>query len=732
MNRRNFLQSAGSVAAAVPQAQGDGSSSQAGAIDFRYAPLNSQTAYCFPDDHQKSLIGERGELRYGHAPRNRPLGYFTEVVEFGLLGMESNRLISQSLEAPGTPIIRTRFERPEAYVDLTTFATNEPEEGRVDNVILEVRPKSARRLRAAPQVRIQTSKEMALKSEGGAAQVRIGASGALFMATRAGLGARWAQQNDGRGLVLTFSTGKASPDLPLRILFRFPQQGQDIEKIRAGLDAPDRLLESAREYWRNWSAFASGVEWRMSGRYHEFLIACARNILQAREVRDGKLTFQVGPTVYRGLWVVDGHFLLESARYLGYDAEAQQGLETTWAQQDADGGVYASAGRAHLKDTGIAIFTLVRQAELAQDWSYMRRMQPNILRAVRCLRDLRDKNSTADNACARYGLLPPGMGDGGLGGIRPEFTNTLWVMAGLRAAAEAARAQGISGLEEAGTLYTELRAAFQNAAKQEMRTHAAGFPYLPMLMKSDAQWSAPDEWDRPRPQCGQWALSHAIYPGVLFDSADPVVRGHVALMQESTQEDVPAETGWIFHEGLWTYNAAFVAHMYLWAGLADWARLTFHGFLNHASPTYVWREEQPLRGSLVAGYVGDMPHNWASAECVLYLRHMLALEDDTRLRLLEGIGDFEVAAGEPYAITNSPTRFGRLTMTLEPERRGKNWRLRFTRGRGPSPSRVTLPVRLGARLAFAGIDGATFQRDGAQVAVSPEAGSWSATYTAGA
>jgi hypothetical protein len=728
MNRRNFLKTAGTVAAAVPGADGSGSSLQAGTIDFRYAPLNTQTAYCFPDDHAKSLVGERGELRYGHAPRTKPISYFTEVVEFSLLGMESSRVVAQSLEAPEAPIVHTRFERPEAYLDLTTFATNLDGEGRVDNVILEVRPRTVRRLRAGPQVRIQTSREMALKSEGDASQLRFGADGALFMATRAGCRA----SNDGRGSVLTFKTDLASPEKPLRILFRFPQEGQDFDKIRAGLDAPDRLLESAREYWRNWNAFAGGVEWRLSGRYQEFLIACARNIQQAREVRDGKLTFQVGPTVYRGLWVVDGHFLLESARYLGYDAEAQQGLETTWARQEADGIIYAAAGRAHHKDTGIALFTTVRQAELAQDWSYMRRMQPNIVRAIRFLRDLRDKNRSADNANARYGLLPPGMGDGGLGGIRPEFTNTLWVMAGLRAVADAARVRNIAGLEEAGQFYAELRAAFLKASQEEMRRHAGGFSYLPMLMKADPQWLAPDEWDRPRPQGGQWALSHAIYPGVLFDRNDPVVLGHIALMQEATQEDVPAETGWIFHEGLWTYNAAFVAHMYMWAGLADWARLTFHGFLNHASPTYVWREEQPLRGTLAAGYVGDMPHNWASAECVLYLRHMLALEDDSRLRLLEGIGDFELAAGEPYSIASSPTRFGRIGVSLEPEGRGKRWRLRFTRGRGPVPSRVTLPARLGARFAFTELSGASHQRDGGQVVVSPDAGAWSATYIANA
>jgi len=724
MNRRNFLQATGSLAAATPPWAGGGTPFEAPAIDFRYAPLSYQTAYCFPDDHAKSLVGEHGDLRYGHQPRTKPLSYFTEVVEFGLLGMEPNQLIGQNLEAPEAPIVRTSFERPTAYLDLVTFATNQAGEGRVDNVMLEVRPKTARRLRAAPQVRIQTGQAAVVKTEGGLATVRLGAEGRLFMVAPAGCTAR----SDGRGVALTFPAAVAGAEAPLRLLFRFPQAGQELDALRAGLAAPLALLESARAYWRNWSPLQNGVEWRLSGRYHEFLIACARNIQQAREMREGRLTFQVGPTVYRGLWVVDGHFLLEAARYLGYDAEAQQGLETTWSGQDADGGVYGAAGRAHLKDTGIAIFTLVRQAELAQDYSYMRRMQPNILRAVRRLRQLRDGNLGQDNACARYGLLPPGMGDGGLGGIRPEFTNTLWVMAGLRAVADAALRQGVAGLEEAGTLYEELRAAFRKAAAAEMRTHPAGFSYLPMLMKSDPWWSAPEEWDRPRPQCGQWALSHAIYPGVLFDPHDPVVRGHIALMQEVTQEDVPAETGWIYHEGLWTYNAAFVAHVYLWAGLADWARLTFHGFLNHASPTYAWREEQPLRGSLVANYVGDMPHNWASAECVLYMRHMLALEDGWRLRLLEGIGDFELNARQPYAITNSPTRFGRITMRLAPERRGRSWRLEFSRGQGTAPAGLSLPERLGTRLELMDLRGASFRRDGGQVLVSPEAAAWSASY----
>jgi hypothetical protein len=109
-----------------------------------------------------------------------------------------------------------------------------------------------------------------------------------------------------------------------------PQAGQSFEQLAAGVNDPEGLLEEARDYWAAWRPTKEPVEWNLHGRHDEFLNACARNIMQAREVKEGKLTFQVGPTVYRGLWVVDGNFLLEAARYLGYDRDAEQGLRSTW------------------------------------------------------------------------------------------------------------------------------------------------------------------------------------------------------------------------------------------------------------------------------------------------------------------------------------------------------------------------------------------------------------------
>ncbi len=700
MNRRRFLSSTGLAAIARPLPLS--ASTQTSAIDFRYAPLNGQTAYCFPDDHSKSLIGEGGELRYGHPGQGKGIHYFPVIAEFSLQGMEGDRVARQQLESPQVPVVHTRIDRPEAFLELTTFATDEPAEGRVDNVLLEVWPRAKGEVHAAPLMRLVTRRSVTVRGAGAFLD------GQLFAACDAPFGA---SSDDGAGGSVYLASGVARAGAPLRRFLRFPQEGQPLERIAAGLKTPEALLESVRRWWRDFRPFGGEVGWRLAGRHGEFLAACARNILQAREMRDGKLTFQVGPTVYRGLWVVDGHFILEAARYMGHDAEVQQGLEATWARQNAEGGIFAGAGNQHWKDTGIAMFSLVRQAELSQDWTYFRKMTPQVLRGVKYLAGLREKAKAEGGAMAHYGLLARGMGDGGLGGVRAEFTNTLWVLAGLKAVAEAAARLGMREHAETRSLYQELRAACFSAMRQEMRRHPGGFDYLPMLLKEDPQWAAAEEWDRARPQSGQWALSQTIYPGLVFEKDDPVVRGHIALMKAVTQEDIPAETGWLPHEGVWNYNAGFAAHAYLWAGEREWAQTTFTGFLNHATPLYCWREEQPIRGSLVSGYVGDMPHNWASAECVLYLRHMLALEDGQALRLLAGVGDFELACGEPYEIAASPTRFGRVWLKLEPGGRGE-WRLEFRRGSGPAPESVVLPVALGARLRFAEARGAGVRVDG--------------------
>jgi hypothetical protein len=168
----------------------------------------------------------------------------------------------------------------------------------------------------------------------------------------------------------------------------------------------------------------------------------------------------------------------------------------------------------------------------------------------------------------------------------------------------------------------------------------------------------------------------------------------------------------------------------LWAGLRDWAHRTFRGYLNHASPLHAWREEQPLQKALIGMAWGDMPHNWASAECIRYLRHMLVLEDGQRLRLLEGILAPDLRARRPFALTDTPTRFGRISLALEPAAGGA-WKAHFVRKDGNVPESAEIRTSLARGLTLVRVDGASFHAEvDGTAAIDPAAKEWTAIWGA--
>jgi len=195
-------------------------------------------------------------------------------------------------------------------------------------------------------------------------------------------------------------------------------------------------------------------------------------------------------------------------------------------------------------------------------------------------------------------------------------------------------------------------------------------------------------------------------------------------MQSCTKEDVPAETGWLWHDSIWNYNASFAAHVYLWASLRDWADRTLRGFLNHASPLYCWREEQPLQHALVGQDWGDMPHNWASAECVRYLRHMLVLEDGVSLRLLAGLPS-RLDEGEVFSLERTPTRFGRVNLSLQPLDGAKGWKLDFELDAKNRPETIELPAMIASKRLNRVVSAAFVSRKGT-VEIDPKSSKWSA------
>ena len=354
------------------------------------------------------------------------------------------------------------------------------------------------------------------------------------------------------------------------------------------------------------------------------------------------------------------------------------------------------------------------------------------MKALLALRELRDKAYGDGTANGKYGILPRGFGDSGIGGVRSEYTNTLWTMMALKKMLEVSDRLFLLRRSDAREFYRDLRAGFSASRREELKRHPKGFDYLPMLMKEDSQWQEKDERKQPRAQVAQVFMSQASYPGMLWVRDDGFVTGNIDLMKSVMKEDIPVETGWLTDEGASPYNAAILAQTCLYTLQPDLARKAFIGFLNHASPLYAWREEQSLLDAKVTRVFGDMPHTWASAECIRYLRHMMILEDEFNLRILEGVGLPELNEMQPIALTSSPTRWGRITLSLEPVDK-KNWRTKFFRegfdaGTMSKFNYVEMPRKLAGEFYFDKFTGVNAYKNGDRILIPAGEISWECTW----
>ena len=458
--------------------------------------------------------------------------------------------------------------------------------------------------------------------------------------------------------------------------------------VQRPLAAPEVEVERVREARARAIAF-----WRQAPlpfdrvkvpdpRIQALLDSSIRNIWQARDIKQGVPVFQVGPTCYRGLWVVDGAFLLEAATLLGAEDEARNGILYTLGKQKKNG-AFEVLGETFYKENGIVLWTCVRHAMLTQDKAWLKSIWPRLEKTVAYIKELR-RRSRENDTPLDDGLIPPGFIDGGLGGHdRPEYSNTYWNLLGLKAAIQAARWLGKdaqAGQWEAE--YKDFMATFRRAARRDRQKDGEGHSYLPTLM---GEAGAPD---KTLPQRAQWAFCHAVYPGQIFPENDPLVSGNLAMLKATEQEDMVVGTGWD-PRGIWNYFASFYGHAWLWNGDGAKAARCLYALANHASPLLAWREEQNTR-DMPWHFVGDMPHNWASAEFIRLTVHLLALDRDRELHLFEGLPRAWAGPGMVTELNGIATPFGPLTLHLRINKDGSAAELNLQPLNDPSCEKIVV------------------------------------------
>jgi hypothetical protein len=389
-----------------------------------------------------------------------------------------------------------------------------------------------------------------------------------------------------------------------------------------------------------------------------------RNIWQAREIKKGVPVFQVGPTCYRGLWIVDGAFLLESATILGAGQEARNGVAYTLGLQKPTGAFEVLCPQ-YYKENGIVLWTCVRHAMLTQDKAWLASVWPQLEKAADYIKELRQRSLT-NATLLDDGINPPGEIDGGLWGgaahfSRPEFSNVHCNLAGLHAFIQGAHWLGKT---ETAALwqseYDDLYATFRKAAARDICQDSKGNSYVPIFMGNAG---------KELPQRAQWTFCHAVYPGQIFAKDDALVASTLSMLEATEREGMVYGTGWEA-TGIWNYFASFYGHAWLWQGDGRKAAQILYAYANHASPTLAWREEQSLHGAKFRK-VGDMPHNWASAEFIRLAVHLLEIDRGNELHLFEGLPLEWARPGMVTGLKGIATPFGKLNMELKIAADGK-------------------------------------------------------------
>jgi hypothetical protein len=543
-------------------------------------------------------------------------------------------------------------------------ASNQPP--RHDLTLVHLRNTGGSLARISPTVTIESASPIQLDPP--RRRVQVGASTTV---TTAGV---IADMEQGANRAVCRLPEMAIPPHGEQVLSFVVARGRNAGNLALDLTRAESLRRKAEHYWHTVPLPYDRIQ--VPGPGVQALVDSAiRNIYQAREIKKGLPAFQVGPTCYRGLWVVDGSFLLEAVTYLGRADETRNGVRYLLSFQREDGAFMLMD--AHWKETGIALWAITRHARLTGDKDWLLGVWPNVERGFAFVRQMRGMPAAgAPNAR----LIPDGFSDGGLADKVPEYTNIYWTMAGLRAAIEAARWLGKE--DEAADWqkeYDDFLQTFRRAAERDSRTDAHGNHYLPIRMRFD---------EKIPPQKAQWAFLHALFPGKVFPASDPLVQGNMGMLKAVEQQGLVQDTGWL-KDGIWTYFGSFYGHAWLWLGEGDKAARTLYAFGNHASPLLVWREEQmPVgQGDKV---VGDMPHNWASAEFIRLVRHSLILERGNELHLFEGMPACWARARSVTKLRDIATEFGPVSLEFRVSQDGSSGVLKLTPPQRTPPARIVL------------------------------------------
>ena len=447
--------------------------------------------------------------------------------------------------------------------------------------------------------------------------------------------------------------------------------------------------------WGGRFAAARGEWQRLLGRAVQFDIpdegvrngfyACIGDLFIMREpLKDGYLGVVPGTEVYRAPNPFEPCIAAIALDQLGYHREAADGLRVHLDMQEPDGNWADPKGWAHHMwgASGFKAWAAMEHYRLTGDKAYLAVAAPRMAASARWQESQRSGTRNAKDPAVR-GLMPRGMGDGGLmkgadyfGIFYPH--NIMAVFAD-RLAAEAAEELGRQQeARELRRIYEralgELRASVERGSIAE-----DGYRWIP---------GSPGNTSGSR-----WGVLYGLFPAALMDADDALITGTLKKIEHSISAGgQPVHTGWM-EDGAWVgITLDNVAEAHLVRGNGDAASKYLYSSLNHGTPLYTWCEERGLEPG-TKKTSGDRQHLWTPVAVVRLLRDALVMEWGGRLHLGLGTARGWLAQGKTVGVKDAPTHFGEVSYRVESDVARQKIRAEIDPPRRRAPAEIVLHLR---------------------------------------
>lgn len=381
--------------------------------------------------------------------------------------------------------------------------------------------------------------------------------------------------------------------------------------------------------------------------------------------------FSPGTFLYHTKWYRDSYFLTEAFTNLGLIQTVLPKIEKYPDAQRKSGAFVDHPGE--LDSHAIALCTMMNFAAKSGDKKLQLYLFESVWIGLKWLNEQRVKPS--GKQLLHEGLLPASFSAEHFGGCDHYFWDNFWSLEALRMARRMARKLGLMSHEsDIGKMLANYQESLQRVINVTLDKTGCG-----VLPVSPYRW--PD----------------AACVGNLV-AGDPLNLGEIChpwivptlnfILDNHFHKGLFFQN--IFHTGLNPYLTAQVARVLL--RLEDPRSLALlEAISKAASPTVTWPEAiNPLtRG----GCMGDGDHGWAAAEFCNLVRQFLVLEDSRGLILFAGVQPAWMNVGQSAFIHDAPTRFGRLSASLEcmPEHIFIRWHLEPWLGEETAQVCISLP-----------------------------------------